>query len=365
MANPEHLEMLNQGVKVWNEWREENRSITVDLSQEVFIEHNLRVANLRGAILRGAILQEANLHDANLHDANLHDANLQETYLGGAYLRGANLRGAIFIGDNLSEANLIKADLSGADLREVILSAANFTNSKLIETNFEKSVLDETVFGLTDLSTCKGLDSVKVSGKCIVDFETLQKSKLPRSFLLKIGLPEIFIEYLPEFVESPINLFPVFLSHSWGNKEFAGKLYEALIDKGVQVWYDEKKMKPGDDIYEGISKGISTYDKMILVCSKESLSSWWVDQEMNRVFAKERKYTKEKGEKINLLIPVTIDDYVYDWDGTKSEDIKRFVIGDFQEWQNEEKFNKALNKLIAALNVNRGGNDPISFLDKL
>jgi hypothetical protein len=33
MANPEHLEILNQGVESWNKWRKENPHIKPDLSE--------------------------------------------------------------------------------------------------------------------------------------------------------------------------------------------------------------------------------------------------------------------------------------------------------------------------------------------
>jgi hypothetical protein len=32
MANPEHLQILRQGVKAWNAWRRQHRDITPDLS---------------------------------------------------------------------------------------------------------------------------------------------------------------------------------------------------------------------------------------------------------------------------------------------------------------------------------------------
>ncbi|MCE7925032.1 MAG: TIR domain-containing protein [Haliscomenobacteraceae bacterium CHB4] len=124
-----------------------------------------------------------------------------------------------------------------------------------------------------------------------------------------------------------------------------------------------KKMKPGDDIYESISKGISWYDKMILVCSQESLSeSWWVDRELDRVLTKERDLFKERGKRINLLIPITIDDYVFKWDGAKAEEVRRYVIGDFKDWQDDAKFEKALNDLVHALNADRPDVKPKSLL---
>lgn len=46
----------------------------------------------------------------------------------------------------------------------------------------------------------------------------------------------------------------------------------------------------GDSIVKEIDFGIRTYDKMILVCSEASLSSWWVEDELNRILAKEREH---------------------------------------------------------------------------
>jgi hypothetical protein len=178
-----------------------------------------------------------------------------------------------------------------------------------------------------------------------------------------IGLPDNYINYLPDFYDaSPLWLFPVFHSHSWANKRFASKLYEALMKKGGQVWYDEKKLRAGDKIFEGLTKAINVYDKMILVCSKESLEeSWRVDEEMNRIFKKERTYLKKKN--VSLLIPITIDQYIFKWKGAKGESIRDKVIGDFSEWEDDAKFEMALNQLIEALNVDRESDErkPTSF----
>jgi hypothetical protein len=160
-----------------------------------------------------------------------------------------------------------------------------------------------------------------------------------------------------------LTYYPVFLSHSWENKDFARKLYDALIAKGVGVFFDEKKIRPGDDFYESLSQGIEYYDKMILVCSKASLSeSWWVDREIDRVLAKERELMKERGKRINLLIPIMVDNFVFEWEGAKKEEIRRYRIGDFREWKDEGKFESALNDLLHALNVDRPDIKPKSHL---
>lgn len=399
MANAEHLEILKSGVEKWNEWRKENEGVKpdlsnadlhgalltkanlqnvnmygVDLSQAFLYNTNMTFADLSDSSLSNAFLNGANLSRANLSGTTLYGADLSHTNLSGVNLSNAELtRATLLYADlsnadlsdaNLSEAFLVNSNLSGANLHDAFLSGSNLSGSNLSETIFYGTTLGHTIFGVTDLSTCIGLNTVEVSSLCIIDFPTLRASKnLPKEFLTKLGIPDLLMEYLPDFYSDALNFYPVFLSHSWKNKPFARKLYEALIAKGVNVFFDEKKMKPGDDIYESISKGIGLYDKMILVCSKESLAeSWWVDRELDRILKKERDLFKERGQRINLLIPITLDDFVFSWDGAKAEEVRRYVVGDFRDWQDETKFEKALNDLIRALNADRPDVKPKSLL---
>jgi len=59
MANPEHLELLRQGVEAWNAWRRGNRSTFPD------------VPDLSGTNLGKTNLQEANLRRVDLRNTNL------------------------------------------------------------------------------------------------------------------------------------------------------------------------------------------------------------------------------------------------------------------------------------------------------
>ena len=404
MANTEHLNILKCGARFWNKWRHDNgihrpdlsgtdlsgtnlveinfmgvnligsnlslvTLIGADLSGADLSGADLSRAILRGSILRGATLHEANFIETDLIEATLRGADLSEADFSRANFSRANLRGATLHGAAFTEANLGLADLRGADLSRVNfhgtnLSSANLCKSILKESIFSNSIFNKTIFGLTDLSTCKGLGTVKVSGDCVIDFQTLKNSKnLPKDFLFKMGLPETYIDYLPDFYdEKPLKLFPVFISHSSADKKFTGKLYDALIAKRVLVWYDEHKLKPGDDILDSIDKGINVYDKMVLVCSRNSLDSWWVEEELERIFEKERQYRTQSGKKHRLLIPVTIDDEILNSKAPLAKSIRKRSIGEFQDWQDEQKFNKALEDLIAALNADREDDSPGSFL---
>ncbi len=66
MANRKHLARLQRSVEEWNQWREENPGVQIDLS-----EANLDGADLTVTSLRGADLQEANLYDVDLQGAKL------------------------------------------------------------------------------------------------------------------------------------------------------------------------------------------------------------------------------------------------------------------------------------------------------
>jgi hypothetical protein len=130
MANPDHLNTLQQGVDAWNAWREEGR-VEPDLSRA-----NLSGAHLSKADLSGADLSRANLSGANLRRTNLRTTNLSWTDLSGATLRTADLRAATLRAADLSGAyfggaNLGGANLSEADLRYASLVDADITNADL------------------------------------------------------------------------------------------------------------------------------------------------------------------------------------------------------------------------------------------
>jgi uncharacterized protein YjbI with pentapeptide repeats len=142
MANQEHLDLLKQGVHIWNRWRQENPSIEyVDLNGA-----NLRHADLAKADLRWANMGRGDLREANLVGADLANAILNDTQFGKANLTGANLSGA-----NMWWANFWNADLSRANLVDAELWHANLTNANCSQANFERADLTMAVLVETNL----------------------------------------------------------------------------------------------------------------------------------------------------------------------------------------------------------------------
>ena len=64
------------------------------------------------------------------------------------------------------------------------------------------------MFGDTELTDTKGLDTCQHQSPSIVDHRTLSKSaKLPLAFLRGVGLPDRLIEYLPSLLGEAIQFY--------------------------------------------------------------------------------------------------------------------------------------------------------------
>lgn len=162
MANPEHLNIIKQGVNAWNQWRAKNPRIKPDLSRAElqragltgvdFREADLTLADLSSAVLTKGNFHKANLRRANLRRATLLEADLGEADLTGADLSRANISRASFYGSNLNVAALVETIAHETNFSYSDLTSATLIRARLGEANLKKANLQKTNLRKADLS---------------------------------------------------------------------------------------------------------------------------------------------------------------------------------------------------------------------
>jgi len=125
----------------------------------------------------------------------------------------------------------------------------------------------------------------------------------------------------------------VFISHSLKDKYFVSKLRSELLNSGIEVFQFETNIRVGDKILSTIKEAIRSSDFIIVVLSKESVKSNWVNFEISTVLL------NEKSKEETLLIPVLIEDTEIPYSLTD-----RFYA-DFRK-----SFNSGMKNLLLGLN---------------
>ena len=355
MASPKHLEILKQGVEVWNEWRDQHKNVIPDFRGADLKFINLANANLSIANLRTAKFSYTNLTRANLSGSNLADANLTGANLTGANLSRCNLSIANLSTANLSKANLegailIDADLTRANFRESNLIFASLSGSALIKTDFSNASVGWTIFTYLDLSplyNCAiGLETIIHKGPSSVGIDTIYQSNgnIPEVFLRGCGLSDEFIAYIPSLTGKGIEYYSCFISYSHKDEVFTKRLHNDLQANGVRCWFAPHDMKIGDKIRPTIDDSIRVHDKLLLILSEHSVQSDWVEHEVEHAFdlEKERKQTG--------LFPLRIDESIMESTTGWAGNVKRQRhIGDFTKWKQRDAYQSAFDRLLRDL----------------
>jgi uncharacterized protein YjbI with pentapeptide repeats len=288
MANQDHLKILNQGVGVWNRWRDRNipkvyRDMPFDAAlfrraaRRGFDLTGVKLIDLQNADLRGMNLSQVNLSRTDLTGADLTGADLRWAFLDHARLREANLSkkvevgGATYFGADISQstrlggaglfeadlsgANLVGADLFGARLRRAILQRvdfeeadlswtdlrganlhrANLLRAKIVQSSLDGADFNGVAVGLTtfaevDLSHVIGLDTVVHQYPSTIGIDAIysSKGKIPVVFLRGAGIPDVFISYIGPLVGQPIQYYSCFISYSNRDQAFTERLHADL-----------------------------------------------------------------------------------------------------------------------------------------
>jgi hypothetical protein len=141
-----------------------------------------------------------------------------------------------------------------------------------------------------------------------------------------------------------IQFYTCFISYSGKDELFTKRLHADLRDKGVRCWFAPHDLSIGAKTWDAIDEAIRLRDKLLLILSKASIASEWVEDEVNKAYAEERS------RKETVLFPIRIDNTVISTDepwAVKLRDQRN--IGDFREWKDPAEYQKSLERLLRDL----------------
>jgi uncharacterized protein YjbI with pentapeptide repeats len=150
MANKEQLAILKQGVAAWNEWREENPDVKIDL---------------RGEKLEGMDLSGINFWKSDIREANFYNSILKMADFTGAIIGNSsnNRPPTVFIYTNLTGAIFDNAKIGRAHFIYSILDGTSWRRSKFYQGAYGDTILADS--DVRDLLTDSGGRNLSLKGK--------------------------------------------------------------------------------------------------------------------------------------------------------------------------------------------------------
>jgi len=124
----------------------------------------------------------------------------------------------------------------------------------------------------------------------------------------------------------------IFISYASSDRAFAKSLAIDLKEVGLNPWLDEWEILVGDSIVQKVSSGLENTRFLVLVLSKHSIQSKWVENEW------QAKYWDEIKEKKVFILPVLLEDC------ETPTLLKQKKYADFTE-----NYNEGLDSLIFAI----------------
>ena len=160
---------------------------------------------------------------------------------------------------------------------------------------------------------------------------------LPLDILIKNPMPQTYRS--------------VFLSYGGPDEAIARRFYEELTCHGISCFFFPVSAIPGVRLHRTMSRGVDEYDRVVLLCSQNSLHRSGLLNELEQVLDRE---AREGGSE--LLIPIALDDAVFaEWAPGRRDlasQVRSRVVADFRraiesptEWTNQ------MGRLLQSLTI--------------
>lgn len=97
-------------------------------------------------------------------------------------------------------------------------------------------------------------------------------------------VPSLVRDNIPPPAETGGETHDVFISHASEDKDdFVRPLANALINEGLNVWYDEMTLRIGDSLRQKIDKGLANSRVGLVVLSPSFISKGWTNYELDGI----------------------------------------------------------------------------------
>lgn len=188
---------------------------------------------------------------------------------------------------NLKRGNIVEVTLTnGANVR--LMSSSEFNNYK----NGRKH---RFIGGLAKSSPVRLQATSAGRWVVVVDMQGLRGSTKASVKVLPGMLPEIAerpLSEIPSLVRDNIppanasggETHDVFISHASEDKdELVRPLANALISKGLDVWFDEMTLRIGDSLRQKIDKGLANSRVGLVILSPSFIKKGWTNYELDGI----------------------------------------------------------------------------------
>jgi len=303
---------------------------------------NLHGVYLTGAYMEGAILKGANLRESHLEGVWFGSADLSEVDLTAARLHNTDFEGA-----SLARAELLGAHIDGSTSLVGVYWGDDYVLATEMRGKFDWA---EEIYRLLKQHYRDSGDYRSAAEFSFREMECIRKQRNVESvppLIPQISSGDLYsdggkalrhnvvLSYIRAANASLSHDRPgVFLCHSSSDKPFARRLAMELVANGINVWIDEAEIGIGDSLIEKIESGISDSKYLILVLSKNSISSSWCTEELGIAM---NGQIAQRGLDV---LPVLIDDCEI------PDSVKKKRYADFR---NATGFDRVVAELCAAI----------------
>jgi len=193
-------------------------------------------------------------------------------------------------------------DVSIAGAKGLLFNVAGGSNLTLSEVSNAAEVIRQAVDPEANVIFGVVLDPSMGNDVRIVLIATgfAHNEALPRAAREVKGEEEIGVPSLFRLTGKTVKKYDIFLSYSIEDREWVRFLADALSEKGLRVWYDDKEIRTGDYMIDRVEEGLRGSAHVVFVISPKTAHSNWLAAELGAALALQKSLIPIVGDDVRL-----------------------------------------------------------------